>query len=135
MKRREFVRTLGVGLAAASPAVGPILRLGSGERRASRWLLVPMDEAQSDHLKAYGLTYRTLERGNRCEWFLNFRNGSFLLEGDAGTERDATLAGVTLEPLDDGRLLQIRAQIQDENMEAVPLEKAPKVAVYQPPNA
>jgi hypothetical protein len=135
MKRREFVRTLGTGLAAASPVVAPILRLGLGERRAARWLLVPMDEAQSDHLKAYGLTYRALERGARCEWFLNFRSGSFLLEGDAGTERDATLAGVTVEPLDDSRLTNIRGQIQNENMEAVPLEKAPRVAVYQPPNA
>ncbi|MBA3346148.1 MAG: asparagine synthetase B [Gemmatimonadales bacterium] len=94
-----------------------------------------MDDAQADHLKAYGLTFRLLERGGRAEWFLNYRNGSFLLPADAATARDAALAGVTTEPLDDGRLVQIRGQLQEGNMDAVPLEKAPKVAVYAPPNA
>jgi hypothetical protein len=94
-----------------------------------------MDDVQSDHLKAYGVTYRVLERGSRAEWFLNYRGGSFLVPGEVGTDRDAALAGVTLEPLDENRLLSIRAQIQQENMDAVPLEKPPKVAVYVTPGA
>jgi hypothetical protein len=103
--------------------------------RAAPWLLVPMDDAQSDHLKAYGLAFRLLERGGKAEWFLNYRGGAFLVPADGATSRDAALAGVTAEPLDDGRLVEMRGEIQNGNMDAVPLEKAPKVAVYAPPNA
>ncbi|MGI9039554.1 MAG: asparagine synthetase B [Gemmatimonadales bacterium] len=130
MKRREFVARSCAGLATLSP----LSRVALASSVAP-WLLVPMDDAQADHLKAYGLTFRLLERGGRAEWFLNYRNGSFLLPADAATARDAALAGVTTEPLDDGRLVQIRGQLQEGNMDAVPLEKAPKVAVYAPPNA
>jgi hypothetical protein len=98
-------------------------------------MLVPMDDRQADHLKAYGLTFRVLERGGRAEWFLNYRAGSFLLPSDGATQRDAALTGVTVEPIDDGRVAEIRAEIAQANMDAVPLEKAPKVAVYAPPNA
>jgi hypothetical protein len=131
MRRREFIRRSAAGLAALGPGIPRIPPLG----RAAPWLLVPMDEAQSDHLKAYGLAFRLLERGGRAEWFLNYRGGAFLLPGDGPTARDAALAGVTTEPLDDGRLVDIRGEIGGGNMDAVPLEKAPKVAVYAPPNA
>ena len=40
-----------------------------------------------------------------------------------------------VEPLEDGQLVQIRGELQGGNMDAVPLEKPPKVAVYAPPNA
>jgi hypothetical protein len=92
-----------------------------------------MDDVQSDHLKAYGVAFRMLERGGRGEWFLNYRGGSFLLPNDAATARDAAVAGVTTEPVEDGQVVAIRAQIQQENMDAIPLEKVPKVAVYVPP--
>jgi hypothetical protein len=133
MKRREFVFRAAAGLGALHPLSSrETLRLG---RTSAPWLLVPMDEAQADHLKAYGLAYRSLKRGARAEWFLNYRSGSFLLPADDATSRDAALAGVTVEPLDEGRLAQTRGQLQGENMDAVPLEKPPKVAVYAPPNA
>jgi hypothetical protein len=131
MKRREFVRHGVIGVAALAPGL-PRLPWAS---RSAPWLLVPMDDAQSDHLKAYGLAFRLLERGGRAEWFLNYRGGAFLLPADGATSRDAALAGVTTESLDDGRLVEIRGEIGGGNMDAVPLEKAPKVAVYAPPNA
>ncbi|HJR50974.1 MAG TPA: hypothetical protein VJ794_07705 [Gemmatimonadales bacterium] len=131
MKRREFVSHGVMGLAALAPGLPRAPRLA----RAAPWLLVPMDDAQSDHLKAYGLAFRLLERGARAEWFLNYRGGAFLLPADRATSRDAALAGVTTEPLDDGRVAEIRGEIGAGNMDAVPLEKAPKVAVYAPPNA
>jgi hypothetical protein len=130
MKRRDFVSRTCAGLVALSPA-GSLRNLWV----AAPWLLVPMDDTQSDHLKAYGLTYRALKRGIRAEWFLNYRSGAFLLPGDAATARDAALAGVLVEPLDDGHLVQIRGGLEGGNMDAVPLEKPPKVAVYAPPNA
>ncbi|HEY7614555.1 MAG TPA: hypothetical protein VH764_16270 [Gemmatimonadales bacterium] len=131
MRRREFVRHGIVGLAALAPGSRRWPVFG----RAAPWLLVPMDDAQADHLKAYGLAFRLLERGGRAEWFLNYRGGGFLLPADGATSRDAALAGVTAESLDDGRLVEIRGEIGGGNMDAVPLEKAPKVAVYAPPNA
>src|SRR5439155_4405744 len=130
MKRRDFLAHGAAGLVLLSPTLGRLRVLG-----AAPWLLVPMDDAQTDHLKAYGVAFRVLERGSRAEWFLNYRSGSFLLPGDAATGRDAALAGVAVEPLDDGQVVQIRGSLQGGNMDAVPLEKAPKVAVYAPPNA
>ncbi|HEV8123775.1 MAG TPA: hypothetical protein VGP80_06025 [Gemmatimonadales bacterium] len=134
MKRRDFLSRTGSGLLAAS-ALGPLWRAAPGLVRPAAWLLIPMDDSQSDHLKAYGVTYRVLERGGKGEWFLNYRGGSFLIPGDAAVARDAALSGVTAEPIDDGAVATIKAQIQQENMDAIPLEKAPKVAVYAPPNA
>jgi hypothetical protein len=132
MKRRDFIRTSGA-LAFLSPHWSGVGRyLG---RRSAPWLLVPMDEAQSDHLKAYGLAYRAIARGLRSEWFLNYRNGSFLLPGEDGIVRDARLEGISVEAVDDGTLQQIRGQIENANMDAIPLEKAPTVAVYVPPTA
>ena len=132
MRRRQFV-------ASAAWSAGGLYAGAWGlprfHRSAAPYLLVPMDDSQGDHLKAYGLTYRALERGGRAEWFLNYRGGSFLVPGDAATARDAALAGVTCEPLGEGQVTDIKAQIQQQNMDAVPLEKPPKVAVYAPPNA
>ena len=133
MKRRDLLHAAVAGLAA-----DPLVRAGRIHARVpgrASWMLVPMDDRQSDHLKAYGLTFRVLERGGRAEWFLNYRAGSFLLPSDSATQRDAALTGVTVEPIDDGRVAEIRAEIAQANMDAVPLEKAPKVAVYAPPNA
>ena len=91
MRRRDFVRHGIVGLAGLAPGLPRLPSFG----RAAPWLLVPMDDAQSDHLKAYGLAFRLLERGGRAEWFLNYRGGAFLLPADGATSRDAALAGVT----------------------------------------
>src|SRR2546426_1762390 len=134
MKRREFVQTVGrtAGLAVASDLLGfrPPVRLA-----VSPSLLLPMDESQSDHLKAYGVTYRVVQAGIKTEWLLNYRGGSFLLRDGPAIRRDAALAGVTFEPVDDTRVTAIRGEIEASNMDAVPLEKAPKVAVYVPPNS
>ena len=132
MKRRDFLGAAAAGLAVAS-VPSPVQALLA--RRAAPWLLVPMDDGQTDHLKAYGVTFRTLERGQKAEWLLNYRSGAFLLPGDAATTRDCALSGVSVEPVDDGQVARIRAEIEQANMDAVPLEKAPKVAVYAPPNA
>lgn len=130
MRRRDFV----AGSVAAAAALGGPLPLWARGAR-SPWLLIPMDDSQSDHLKAYGVTFRLLERGLQGEWLLNYRGGSFLLPADSATTRDALLAGVRAEPLDDRGLAEVRGVIAASNMEAVPLEKAPRVAVYAPPNA
>ena len=96
-------------------------------------LLVPMDDAQRNHLKAYGLTYRALQEGAKGEWLLNFRGGSFLLPDSPELRRRAALDGISVQPITDGVLASIRGEMASGNMDPVPLEKAPKVAVYTPP--
>ena len=97
-------------------------------------LLVPMDRAQANHLKAYGLTYWTLERVGKAEWLLNYRGGSFLLPDLRSVRAEAALRGVTITPVSPAEEAGIRGKIAESNMEAVLLEKAPKVAIYTPAN-
>src|SRR5205809_7822491 len=134
MKRREFVQTVGrtAALAVGSDLLGfrPPVRLS-----VSPSLLIPMDDSQSDHLKAYGVTYRVVQAGIKAEWLLNYRGGSFLLPDGPAIRRDAALAGVSVEPVEGPRVTAIRGGPEASNLEAVPLEKAPKVAVYVPPTA
>ena len=98
-------------------------------------LLVPMDDAQANHLKAYGLTYNALKAGMKAEWLLNYRGGAFLLPDTPELRRRAGLDGISIEPVDDGQVGAIRSEIASSNMDAVPLEKAPRIAVYTPPEA
>jgi hypothetical protein len=98
-------------------------------------LLIPMDDAQSNHLKAYGITYHSIGRGQRCEWLLNYRGGSFLVPDEPAARRAAALAGVLVEPVSDADVVGIRGVMDQNNMDAVPLERAPRVAIYSPPNA
>jgi hypothetical protein len=102
--------------------------------RAQR-LLVPMDDAQQNHLKAYGLTYKAIKAGASAEWLLNYHGGSFLLSDTPELRRQAGLDGITIEAVDNARLSQIRGEIAANNMDAVPLEKAPRIAVYTPADA
>jgi len=102
---------------------------------SAQWLLVPMDREQSDHLRAYGLTYWVLDQGNDAEWLLNYRGGSFLLPDAPAVRREAALRGVGIVPMDPSAEARMRATVEASNMEAVPLERAPRVAVYTPPNS
>jgi hypothetical protein len=111
-----------------------LLLVGTAGSLRAQSILVPMDRSQANHLKAYGLTYWTLEQFQRGEWLLNYRGGSFLLPDLAGVRREAALRGVTTEPIGAAEEARIRGVIEASNMEAVVLEKAPKVAIYTPPN-
>ena len=101
---------------------------------SAQQILIPMDGGQTNHLKAYGITYRALERGEQGEWLLNFRGGSFLLSDTEVLRREGALVGVTLVPLANAEVASIHAEIAGANMESVPLEKAPSIAVYTAPN-
>lgn len=100
-----------------------------------QFIIVPMDRTQDNHLKAYGLTYWVLEEYGQSEWFLNYRDGSFLFPDMPGIRRQALLRGVSIELVKGADLAAVRATIADSNMESVILEKAPKIAVYTPPNS
>ncbi len=100
----------------------------------SQYILIPMDLTQTDHLKAYGIAYWTIKKGINVEWLLNYRGGSFLMQEFSGLESECLIRGVKMEKIDATAVNQIYSTIEQENMERVLLEKAPKIAVYTPPN-
>jgi hypothetical protein len=95
-------------------------------------LLLPMDDGQRNHLKAYGVTYQALKAGQKAEWFLNYRGGAFLLPDVPDLRKRAALDGVSVEPLSDADVASMRAEIAGGNMDAVVLERSPKIAIYRP---
>ena len=97
-------------------------------------ILIPMDIAQTDHLKAYGVAYWTLERQINVEWLLNYRGGAFFVDYNPEIERECRVRGITLEIVDGAGAARIYNEIENNNMEVVLLEKAPTVAVYTPEN-
>ena len=97
-------------------------------------LLVPMDDAQRNHLKAYGVTFLALKTGQKAEWLLNYRGGSFLLPDAPDLRRRAALDGVSVELMTDAAVASARAEIAGGNMDAVVLERAPRIAIYRPAN-
>jgi len=98
-------------------------------------LLIFMDLNQTDHLKAYGITYRALTKGYKADWLLNYRGGSFLIDYSDELAAECRLNAVAFEPVSLSQVTEIYAFVQSEenNMDVVRLEKAPKVAVYVPP--
>ncbi len=107
--------------------------IGFAPASASR-LLIPMDDSQRDHLKAYGIAYWTLQREVPVEWLLNYRGGSFMIDHFEAIERECTIRGVTFQVIAEAQATAILNEIGDPevNMETVRLEKAPKIAVYAP---
>ncbi|MDD2387442.1 MAG: asparagine synthetase B [Bacteroidales bacterium] len=103
----------------------------------SAWILIPMDNTQTNHLKAYGITYWSLQNQVEAWWLLNYRGGSFMTFFAKEIERECILRGVSYEIIADGQKNMIFNEISSPsvNMDAVKLEKAPKVAVYSPPTA
>ncbi|MDP8228807.1 MAG: hypothetical protein P9M15_05080 [Candidatus Electryoneaceae bacterium] len=104
----------------------------SSQAIAEPKLLIPMDLAQRDHLKAYGIAYWTINQGGKAEWLLNYRHGSFLCDYYPQLERLCRIRGVMFETVSGSEVARIYAEIEQSNMEVVPLEKAPKIAVYAP---
>lgn len=100
-------------------------------------ILIPMDNAQKNHLKAYGIAYWTLKRDVEIKWLLNYRGGSFLMEHYKAIEEECVIRGVSCEIIADSRANAIQAEIANPevNMDAIKLEKPPKVAVYSPKSA
>ena len=99
------------------------------------YILIPMDaESQKNHLKAYGITYWTLHKQENVKWLLNYRGGSFLLPYIDAIEKECLIRGVSYELISDAEAEAILQEISSpsKNMDAVVLEKAPKIAVYSP---
>ena len=100
----------------------------------SQKILIPMDQVQKDHLKAYGTTFWVLGEKIKVEWLLNYRGGSFLMDSYPKIEQECRLRGVSFEIINVEQNLAIYNEIEINNMDIVLLEKPPKIAIYTPPN-
>jgi hypothetical protein len=96
-----------------------------------------MDEQQNDHLKAYGAVFMTLKQGQKVDWLLNYRGGSYLTQASDAAIQELRSRGVTFQRLGGAAASKIISKVESDgsNMSVVPLEKAPKIAVYAPEGA
>lgn len=110
------------------------LLLCSLKTAAAQDLLIPMDDAQSDHLKAYGVTFWALERQIEVDWLLNYRGGSFLMISQPDLEAELRVRGVSYEVISGARTASILSEVESDaaNTAVVRLEKPPRIAVYAP---
>ncbi len=100
------------------------------------YLFIPMDDAQKNHLKAYGIAYWVLKKEIEVDWLLNYRGGSFIFQYDRQLEQECTIRGVSFQVIADVQARSIFQEIADPqiNMEQIKLHKSPKIAVYSPKN-
>ncbi len=98
------------------------------------YLLVPMDNEQTNHLKAYGVTYWVIKQEVEAEWLLNYRGGSFMFKYLQAFENELIIRGVSYQVISDAQAVAIKEQIAspESNTDVVKLEVPPKVAVYSP---
>ncbi len=110
------------------------LLVGGGSVSAQK-LLIPMDLGQTNHLKAYGITYLALTKEIPVDWLLNYRGGSFVMDAVPEIVTECRIRGVMFEEISGAAASGIYADVQAEgsNTEVVRLEKAPRIAVYAPP--
>ncbi|MDD4157454.1 MAG: asparagine synthetase B [Candidatus Cloacimonetes bacterium] len=95
-------------------------------------ILIPMDDYQTDHLKAYGIAFEALKQEVPVKWLLNYRGGSFLMDIDSEISNLCRIRGVSYESVSASDIQNIYKIISENNMETVVLEKEPKIAVYIP---
>ncbi len=100
------------------------------------YILIPMDDTQKNHLKAYGVIYWVLQHDVEASWLLNYKGGSFMFKQADVFENELKIRGVSYQIIADVQSTAILREIADPeaNMDEVKLHKAPKIAVYAPKN-
>lgn len=100
------------------------------------YILIPMDNTQANHLKAYGISYWVLNQSGEVSWLLNYKGGSFLIPYNTKLEKECKLRGVSYNNIADIQAAQILNEIAEPevNMDVVKLLNTPKIAVYSPKN-
>ncbi len=103
----------------------------------SAHILIPMDDTQSNHLKAYGIAYYVLSNDVEVSWLLNYKGGSFMFQHHRLFEQELAIRGVSFQVIADVQAASIINEIShpDINMEEIILHKVPKIAVYTPPHS
>lgn len=104
---------------------------------AQQQIFIPMDGSQTNHLKAYGIIFNNLQKGNSAEWLLNYRGGSFLTGYSEELLRTCRLKNVEAEVISASKAAGMIGEVEqpDVNTAVVKLDKAPKIAVYTPKQA
>ena len=100
----------------------------------SSYILIPMDDSQTNHLKSYGIAFMSLENDVKVSWLLNYKGGSFLIKHYPKLEKECIIRGVSYQIIADVQSTQILRSISSPsvNQDVVILEKAPKIAIYSP---
>jgi hypothetical protein len=103
----------------------------------SAHIFVPMDNSQSNHLKAYGIAYYVLTYDVEVSWLLNYRGGSFMFPHHNRFEQELAIRGVSYQVIADVQANAIINEIThpDVNLEEIVLHKVPRIAVYTPPHS
>jgi hypothetical protein len=101
---------------------------------SANYIFIPMDEKQTDHLKAYGIAYWVLKKDTEIDWLLNYRGGSFMTKYHPTIQNELTTRGVSFEIISDAQANQIITEIASPatNSDIMKLEKYPRIAVYSP---
>ena len=99
-------------------------------------MLIPMDNSQKNHLKAYGIAYYAIENNLKVDWLLNYNGGSFMLKQHKQIQEECDLRNVSYDIIADAKSSQILKSISspEKNQDVIRLEKAPKIAIYSPKN-
>tara|TARA_Y100001935_G_scaffold25546_2_gene18927 strand:+ start:2931 stop:4115 length:1185 start_codon:yes stop_codon:yes gene_type:complete len=92
-----------------------------------------MDQTQTDHLKAYGISYSSLKKGVKVDWLINYRGGSFMLDASESIKSKCLIRGVYYEIVNGNDLAEIFSIIESNNMDILVLDTPAKIAVYSPP--
>ncbi|MEM9920670.1 MAG: asparagine synthetase B [Bacteroidota bacterium] len=110
-----------------------LLLIGISQLQAA-YVMLPMDERQKNHLKAYGITYWVLNNGAEAFWLLNYRGGTFAFRHNSVFEKECLTRGVSYEVIPDAQFAKIQGDIANPevNQDVIKLEVAPKIAVYTP---
>ncbi len=100
------------------------------------YILINMDDNQSNHLKAYGIAYLSIQKEIDVSWLLNYKGGSFLIKTNNFIENECKIRNVSYDLIADIASNRILSDISknDINQEVIRLEKAPKIAIYSPKN-
>ncbi len=98
------------------------------------YILIPMDETQTNHLKAYGIAYWILTKDVEVDWMLNYKGGSFMIKYLQAFENECIIRDVSYQVVSDAEANDILSTIASpsSNMDVMKLEKFPKIAVYSP---
>lgn len=100
----------------------------------SNYIFIPMDDRQTNHLKAYGIAYWILRNEMEVDWLLNYRGGSFMCQYHPAIQNELVVRGVSFEVISDAQANQIISEIASPavNYDVMKLEKYPRIAVYTP---
>lgn len=100
----------------------------------ANYILVPMDDKQANHLKAYGISFWVLSNDISIDWLLNYRGGSFLVQSRQSIINELIIRGVSYEIISDAQTNRLLDEIASpsSNKDAMRLDKIPKIAVYSP---